>query len=200
MKKGKFAKRGHRGAANKTLALILSMVLIIGCVAGGTLAWLTDKTNEVKNTFTDSNIDITLTETKSDFQMIPGWTIEKDPIVTVKAGSEDCWVFVEVEASENLTKFISYEIDKANWTKLEGVDGVDNVYYAKYTSRDDVDIAIKILQDNQVKVLDTVTKADMDGLTEATQPTLSFKAYAVQLYKDNNTEFQPAEAWAKIAG
>lgn len=196
MKKGKFAKRGHRGAANKTLALILSMVLIIGCVAGGTLAWLTDKTNEVKNTFTDSNIDITLTETKSDFQMIPGWTIEKDPIVTVKAGSEDCWVFVEVTESDNLQHFIDYKVDPNNWTLVEGET---NIYSIKATNIT-ADRIIKVLENNQVKVLDTVTKADMDGLTEATQPTLSFKAYAVQLYKDNNTEFQPAEAWAKIAG
>ena len=36
----------------KTLALLLALVLLAGGVIGGTLAWLTDKTDPVKNTFT----------------------------------------------------------------------------------------------------------------------------------------------------
>jgi len=198
MKKGKFAKHGHRGAANKTLALILSMVLIIGCVAGGTLAWLTDKTNEVTNTFTESNIDITLTETDEDkkFQMIPGWTIEKDPIVTVLKGSEDCWVFVEVNKSANLDDFIEYNVDPNNWTLVEGET---NIYSIKATNIT-ADRIIKVLENNQVTVKEDVTKQMMDAIKsgEATQPTLTFKAYAVQLYKDNNTEFTAKEAWDKV--
>ena len=38
----------------KTLAL-LSAVLLMGAVIGGTLAWFTDTTEEVKNTFTVGN-------------------------------------------------------------------------------------------------------------------------------------------------
>ena len=211
MKKGKFAKRGHRGAANKTLALILSMVLIIGCVAGGTLAWLLDTSDDVENTFTPSTINVDLTETTGDeYKMVPGWTLEKDPVVTVLKDSEDSWVFLKVEEKggvvtykpagsdiEVATKwedFLSYEIDPNNWTKLK-----DGVYYCKATNIT-ADRAIKVLLNNQVKVNDEVTKEMMDALTKDTYPTLTFKAYAVQLYKDNNTEFDPAEAWAKIAG
>ena len=36
----------------KTVALLLSLVLVFGVVAGGTLAWLTQKTDSVVNTFT----------------------------------------------------------------------------------------------------------------------------------------------------
>ena len=43
----------------------------------------------------------------------------------------------------------------------------------------------------------TVTKADMNALNaDGAQPTLTFTAYAVQLNKNNTTEFTAAEAWA----
>ena len=51
--------------------------------------------------------------------------------------------------------------------------------------------------DNQVLVKPTVTKADMEALNVegAKKPTLTFAAYAVQLYKSNGVKFTPAEAW-----
>lgn len=92
---------------NRVLILALTLVLIFGVSVGGTLAWLLDDTDPVVNTFTDSDISITLTETDTNkdnddnsntnqYQMIPGWTINKDPKVTVEADSEDCWLFVAV--------------------------------------------------------------------------------------------------------
>ena len=45
MKNGKYAK--HRGVASKTLALVVVMMLVIGCTIGGTIAWLTDETDSV---------------------------------------------------------------------------------------------------------------------------------------------------------
>ena len=91
----------------RTVALLLTMMLAIGCGIGGTLAWLLDVDGEVKNTFTISDVDISLTETDSadddtdaqenTYKMIPGHEITKDPTVTVKANSEPCYVFVKVE-------------------------------------------------------------------------------------------------------
>ena len=64
----------------KTLALFLVLALAFGGVIGGTVAWLTDKSDTVVNTFTDSDIDITLTEsTGTEYKMVPGYTISKDP-------------------------------------------------------------------------------------------------------------------------
>ena len=85
----------------KTLALVLALTLLVAGVVGGTLAWLTDQTAEVKNTFTVGDINIGLTETTADYKMIPGNTIAKDPTVTVKANSEACWLFVKVEVRES---------------------------------------------------------------------------------------------------
>lgn len=194
MKNGKYARR--RGVASKVLVMLLAVTMIVGISVGGTLAWLSDKTTEVKNTFTDSNIEIDLTETEEEYKMIPGWTIHKDPVVTVKAGSEDCWVFIEVMESSNLDEFITYTIDSNNWTKLENAGTSNEVYYT-FCKDIEADRMIKVLLNNQVEVKDTVTKQMMDDLAGGTEPTLSFKAYAVQYWKDNDNAFTAEEAWAK---
>lgn len=79
------------------MALVAAMLLIVGVVIGSTLAWLTAKTDSVVNTFTPSNIDITLAETPDVvYKMVPGSTIDKDPVATVLKGSEKCYLFVKV--------------------------------------------------------------------------------------------------------
>lgn len=75
----------------RTRALLVAMVLVVGCIIGGTLAWLTTKTDAVVNTFTAGDIDVTLTETKEEYKMVPGRIIHKDPKVTVEKGSEECY-------------------------------------------------------------------------------------------------------------
>ena len=201
MKNGKYAKR--RGVASKTFALVVVMMLIIGCTIGGTIAWLTAGTDPVVNTFTVGDINITLTETTTDYKMVPGNTIAKDPKVTVKAGSEACWLFVKVDESTNLDDFITYTVD-SNWTAGngtgEGKNGVPvGVYYREVgslTAEDAVDQVFSVLKDDQVTVKDTVTKTMMNELQQenATQPTLTFTAYAVQ--KDNIDT--AAIAWEKL--
>lgn len=184
-----------KGFSRKAFLFALAAVLLIGCSVGGTLAWLTAETNEVKNIFTVGNINITLTETMTDFKMVPGCTIAKDPKVTVLKDSEACWLFVKIVESENLDSFITYNVAEG-WTALTDVDGV---YYHKVTAATTNDTVFDVLADNQVTVKDTVTKADMDALTTATQPTLTFTAYACQLYKSNGEEFAPAEAWTQVS-
>ena len=186
----------------KTFVLLLALVLIAGAAVGGTLAWLTATTGEVKNTFTTSNIEITLVETKGgddrEFKMIPGCTIEKDPKVTVKAGSEKCYLFVKIEKSSNFDSFMTYTV-AAGWTQL--TDASDNdvpgVYY-RVVEASNADQEFAVLKDNQVTVKGTVTKADMNGLTENTYPTLTFTAYASQYMKNNTAPFTAAEAWENV--
>ena len=171
MRKGNHSKRSFKG-----LTLVLALVLVFGAVVGGTVAWLTDKTAEVKNTFTPSDINIELDEnTGPTYQMVPGKTITKDPFVTVKADSEACWLFVEIIESANYDNFLTYA-PAAGWT---AVPDVDNVYYRNVT-KSTADQEFKVLLNDTVTVNDTVTKAMMNALTEATYPTLTFMAYAVQ--------------------
>lgn len=193
MNNGKYAKR-RGGVATKTLIVALAVMLVVGCAVGGTLAWLTDTTDQVTNTFTVGNIDIGLAETKDNFKMVPGATISKDPKVTVKAGSEACWLFVKVTESDNLDSFISYSVD-SNWTALTGVSGV---YYREVPDQTTAttDVEYSVLTNDQVTVKDTVTKDMMDAITagEATAPTLTFKAYAIQ--KEGFTT--AAAAWNEV--
>ena len=96
--------------AKKAIALTLVAVLLVAGSVMGTIAWLTQQTPDVVNVFNDSDVEISLTETKGElveakrhFDMVPGFTIEKDPKVTVTAGSEDCYVFIKVtEGATNL--------------------------------------------------------------------------------------------------
>lgn len=172
----------------KVFLSMAAVILVLCCAVGGTLAWLTDKTDSVTNTFTVGDINIALAETTSDYKMVPGNTIAKDPKVTVKAGSEACWLFVKVEKSSNFGTFMTYEMADG-WTALTGNDGV--FYREVAAATTDTDFAV--LKNNQVKVLDTVTKEMLTG-QGFTAPTLTFTAYAVQ--KDNIAT--AAEAWAKV--
>ena len=197
--KGKYTRK-H----TKSLALVLALVLVIGCVAGGTLAWLNAKTEEVKNTFSTSDIGVTLGETTNTYKMVPGWTIAKDPKATVTSGSEDCYLFVKVEKSNNFDTYMDMAID-SQWTALEDQTGV---YYIKIDEDSEKNVAYNVLgegkvtyenveyawADNQVLVKPTVTEAMMKT-AKTSQPTLTFTAYAVQLMKNNTTEFTAAEAW-----
>lgn len=197
------------GISYKAFAVILAAVLILGGTIGGTMAWLIDDTKPVSNVFTDSDIEITLNETTEDYKMIPGHTIDKDPKVSVAEGSEDCYLFVKIDKSSNYDTYLADYKIVADWTKLE-----DGVYYrtvkaedttrefsllasGEYTSSEDGNFT---WEDNQVLVRPEVTKAQMNAINGENQPTLTFTAYAVQLYKTNGTEFTAEQAWAKAQG
>lgn len=198
----------------KTLALLLACCLTIGVAAGGTLAWLTDSTGEVKNTFTSADIDVTLTETfntdsdndsendKWQAQMIPGYSYTKDPKVTVSANSVDCYLFVKFEETNNPSTYLTYTstLTEANgWTQGTGTgadkNGVPaNVWYRKVLASDTTR-SWELLSGNTISVKDTVTK---DNMSTAASATLTYTAYASQLYKSAGEEFTAAEAWANI--
>lgn len=195
MSNGKFAKR--KGVATKAMVMILAVMLIVGISVGGTLAWLTDKTTDVVNTFTVGDVDIELSETTGNtYHIVPGVNITKDPTVTVKANKEPCWVFVKiVEANwpavtetDSTTRKVNYSVDSA-WAALDGVAGV--YYLEAGTLATDTDYSV--LANNQVTVSSTLTKAEANAITTA--PTLTFTAYAIQ--KEGFTT--AAAAWAEVS-
>ena len=181
-----------RKIRNRRIAMTVALVLVVALASvGGTIAWLTATTTPVTNTFTVGNIDIALAETTSNYKMVPGNTIAKDPTVTVKANSEACWLFVKIEESDNLKSYIDYSVAEG-WTALTGVTGV----YYREVAATTTDTAFSVLTSDQVTVKNTVTKADMDAIANntASKPTLTFTAYACQ--KDNVAD--AATAWAKL--
>ena len=177
----KARKERERKARNRRIVLTMCLLIVV-CVAsiGGTIAWLTDSTGEVKNTFTASDVDIDLTETKPEnktAKMVPGVTIEKDPTVKVYADSEACWVFVKIEKStdKDFDDYMTFEIADG-WTELTAGSGI----YYREVADTDADQTFAVLTDNMVTVKNTVTKNMMDAVTDNNKPTLSFTAYAIQ--------------------
>lgn len=199
MNKGRFEKKGHRRSfSTKSVALMMACVLLLGCFVGGTVAWLTAQTSEVKNTFSTSDIGVELKETTTEYKMVPGWDITKDPKAWVTEGSEAAYLFVKVEKSANFDTFMTYEIADG-WTELTSVDDDYKVYYREVTTGQmGENNASAILKDNKVTVKNTVTKEMMsdEGFT---QPTLTFTAYAHQLYKSSGVEFDVATAWGNVS-
>lgn len=153
---------------------IVAVALVLCCAIGGTLAWLTDKTDPVVNTFTVGDINIDLTETTTDYKMVPGNTIAKDPKVTVKANSEACYLFVKVTKSGNFDQFLTYEMADG-WTQYEGTT---DVWYREVAASN-ANQEFEVLKDSKVTVKGTVTKEMMTS-SDFTNPTLTFKAAAVQ--------------------
>lgn len=191
----------------KTVALLLALALVFGGAVGGTIAWLTDVTSEVKNTFTTAGIGITLIETKNpdgaevaagvtnwSAQLVPGASYSKNPKVTVEDTTDvDIYLFVKFEETgktdildytSNLTK------EGSGWTKLADVD---NVWYRE-VGANDATKSWELLENNTVAVKDTLTD---DAMTEAgfEAPALKYTAYAIQ--KDGFTTAKAA--WDEVS-
>lgn len=165
---------------NTLYVLIAVLAIAISGSIGGTLAWLIDSTDEVVNTFTVGNIDITLKETgasqnddiwEKSYKMVPGNVIEKDPVVTVLKNSEKCYVFLQIIESSNLAQYISYMVLEDNnaedgfngWVSYDAT-GYENIYY-RIVETASTDTSFKIIgyQDKE-KV--TENKADDDTVVE----------------------------------
>lgn len=199
----------------KTMTLILALILVVGCVVGGTVAWLTATSDTVTNTFTTSDINVELKETmKPDgtevadgvtdwsAQMIPGYIYSKNPTVTVKANSVDCYLFVKFEVTGTATALeYTSNLTDNGWTQGtgtgEGGNGVPtNVWYREVISSTS-DQSWELLKDNQVKISESLTKSDMP--TAENTPKLIYTAYASQLHKNATENFTAAEAWMNVS-
>ena len=180
----------NRTVSIKIAALIAAIVLVIGCTAGGTVAWLVSKPDPITNVFTVGNINAELAETKKEFKIVPGVEIAKDPVATVKANSEDCYLFVQLTEENwptftetDKTRKVKYEIADG-WTKLE-----DGVYY-RVVTKSDADQPFHVLMGDKVTVSNTLTKENADAITGT--PKLTVAVYAVQKEGMDSA----AKAWA----
>lgn len=168
----------------KSLALLAAVVLIVGVVAGTTLAWLIDSTTPVTNTFTTSDVEIGLTESENlDLQMVPGKPIAKDPKVTVTANSEKCYVFVKIDKSANYDTYLNNYTLADGWLTDSSLPS--NVVYRVVDKNADAAQSFYVLAgstanpNGEVTVRGSVTKTQMEA-AESANPTLTFTAYAVQ--------------------
>ena len=165
-------------------AMFCAVVLVAGSIAG-TIAYLTSK-DSITNTFTIGNIQITLDEAKvtvygaqdgdtrvkaNEYKLIPGHEYKKDPTVTVKAGSEKCYLFVKVDngisAIEDDSNTIANQITTGNgWTLLQA-----GVYYKVVDTSD---------ADQKITVFSNFTIADDANVSTYAGKTIVVTAYAIQ--------------------
>lgn len=201
MKRGKYETPyvAKRNSSKKALAMLLALVLVLGSVIGGTLAWLTAKDTPVVNTFSKSTIGVDLEETTTEYKMIPGWDIAKDPKAWITDGSEAAYLFVKVEKSANFDTFMTYEIAEG-WDELTSAAGENyKVYYREVASTQVGEgNAFAILKDNKVTVKGEEVTKEMMTAADFVEPTLTFTAYAHQLYQNAATKFDAATAWSNV--
>lgn len=189
--------------AKKIVTAGLALVMVAGISVAGTLAFLTDDTDLVKNTFTVGNVNITLDEANVDkkdaegvdnssvardtantYKLIPGSTYAKDPIVHVTKDSEPCWVIVDVNnglgdaeaaVTEDSLGTIADQITANGWTKKGD-------YYYMEVNQEDLDE----VEDGKTLDLTVFTKFAIKGdLEDATYEDLAdaeitIKAFAIQ--------------------
>ena len=185
--------------AKKILLLVLCAALLVSASVMGTLAYLTSKTDTVKNTFTVGKVVITMDEAKVDeygvpvdpevrvinngYKLIPGHTYTKDPTIHVEVGSEPCYVFVKVTSTVGTTIIDVDSLLRAHgWTHLDG-----NIWYQENA----VDARTTV---QNVVVFDKFTiSKDATAATLASVPgsLIEVTAYAIQKDGFNNA----AEAW-----
>lgn len=225
----------------KLLTAVMSLALVGVVAVGGTLAYLSDKSNEVKNTITvgqgyvpenpdDPNSTALYldekdvnnptgkrTRTGNNYKdMLPGDSVVKDPMFHLTSGSPDSYVFAYVTGLNDI-KAKHFEISgdvqvqpsnsslNADWTKVDGTQGLDGLYV--YGTPDNP----KILEDgaattalfNKVWYRSDVSSDTNDdnyeAQTEAADKVLStitIKGVAVQ---QKNAKYADALAAAKAA-
>ena len=202
-----YAKK--KSVSMKVVVLLLAVVLLIGCVAGGTLAYLMAKSSTVTNTFVAGEIGtLSLAETTGNSYIVtPGVDITKDPVVTFNGNNVAAYIFVKVEATDWTESNGTFSIGNNQemkwtvadgWTKLENTPGV---YYREVVV--DTDTAntaetekYSIIKGNTITVSSEITKANISNYTKE----LKFTAYAIQQEdggSDNDGKFTPAEAWTQ---
>ena len=172
-----------KNTRNRILLTAVAALLLVVMAVGGTLAYLTDVTPVVSNTFTPADVHISLTETPNQddgtwtAQLIPGKEYMKDPIVTVDDAltNVDLWVFVKVEDT-NASTYLDFEVSD-EWDELIA----DSVYYRAWTDGTSTEdwYVLTGTTTNANGAVTVKSGLTADQLYNA-NASLSFTAYAIQ--------------------
>ncbi len=128
MYQGEHMNNGGAPKARKTATLLVAIVLLLGVAVGTTVAYLIDKTNEIKNEFEYAKTDVTVTEhfngtTKSNVQV----KNESNIPVYIRATYVANWV----DAAGNIVTSVptGYSITKTENPDGMWVKGTDGYFY-----------------------------------------------------------------------
>lgn len=176
----------------KIVSLVLVFALALALGIGGTVAWLTAQSDIVTNTFVVGDINLSLAETtEKNFKIVPGGTDTKDPTLTVKEGSEECFVYVCVENNVKKDDEIvaTPNIVEADWSAI-GTSGNKTLYRYKATVNA-LEKEVELPVFTQVSYDSRIEKADIEALKDK---TIVIQGYA---HQSANTTQDVADAAAK---
>ena len=197
-----------KGKKKVILTVLCAVLLVVGSVLG-TMAYLTSSDKAV-NTFTVGNVAITLDEAKANpdgslvanadrvkansYKLIPGHTYNKDPMVTVKKGSETSYVKMTVTFSKaaeldaifapngaDMTSIFN-GYNENNWIyKSVSKDTAANTrtyefWYKEAVAAPDADVALNALFDS-ITVPGTITNTQLASIKDM---TITVNGYAIQ--------------------
>lgn len=202
---------------SKVLLTLVCAVLLVTASVLGTMAYLTS-TDEVVNTFTVGKVAIKLDEAKANadgslvanadrvkansYKLLPGHTYNKDPMVTVLAGSESSYIKMNVTVTK------SKELDAIGVNLLETFKGyagetwlykgnkedtVNNTrtyefWYKAAVAATNTNVSLDALFD-QIVIPGSITNAQLATIEGM---TITVTAYAIQADGFANAE----AAWA----
>ena len=212
--------------AKKAMLMTLCAIILVVATVFGTMAYLTS-TDTVTNTFTVGNVAIKLNEAKvgtdgkaltgadatrvkeNSYKLLPGHVYDKDPAVTVLAGSEESYVRMKVtfnNANELDTIFapggadltsIFNGYDSTNWiAKGNTKDATANTrtyefWYKEAVGAPTADVALDALFDS-ITVPSAITK---DQLAKLVDFKITVVAEAIQADGFENAD----AAWAAFS-
>lgn len=217
MRNGKYAAPRKRRGNAKVWATVLALTLALGCVAGGTLAWLTATTGPITNTFTIGDINISLSDTKGTFNgndtavstsattYVPGQVIPAEPMVTVTKDSEACYLFIHIKEDNNTLnndKVIKWDLwtaetrgTSAEWKEVPNHSGY---YYRTVGKEKTSDAKYYIFKDSKLTVNSELSKEIING-QGFQNPTITITAAAVQRDNiPNESNDEVTAAWALL--
>ena len=173
----------------KLIITVVSLICVVTMGIGTAIAYFASLSGPVTNTFTVGMVELALAETTGDtYQLIPGATVDKNPVVTVLAGSEACYLYVQLGHTGGLDSYLSYELADG-WQLLGGFDGV----YYRQISRAAVNMSYHVFKNDQITVKNTLTKEKMATIDEG-ECVLTVTAYAIQSLGIES----PADGWYNI--
>ncbi len=184
----------------KKIAIAIAAAALAGtCAIGGTLAWLTDAAAKT-NTFTVGDVDVSITETTSDYKILPGATIAKDPTITITDDSEDCYLFAYIDNALLIggTSVAEFNVNTTDPSKdmWEAVDGKDGLYVLV-----DAEGEPKVVNaEDEDKTFDFFTEVTIDGDTVTVDNIQQLDGKTVKVYayahQAENTTYEAAKTAA----
>ena len=158
--------RSKKSASQKLTVVLLSVILVLCCTIGGTLAWLSAESQTVTNTFTVGDINISLAETTGEnYKILPGGESDKNPEVTVQLGSEKCYVYVLIDNTVVLNNAVvaTPDISADDWQVVQ-TSGTKTLYrYKEVVDAMDAEKTLPVF--TKVTYADTISKDDITTLT-----------------------------------